>query len=124
MVNRTRGKNGNELVIWRCEKCKAYKTVKDNSFFSLFRKQICIILTLIKYWCVQLPIASAKDMLILDKDKNNGIECCEPIIGKAYKYLRCICSRSMMDKKIKLGGHNKDVEIDESLVAKVIKSQF
>jgi hypothetical protein len=30
----------------------------------------------------------------------------------------------MMDKKIKLGGHNKDVEIDESLVAKVIKSQF
>jgi hypothetical protein len=85
MVNRTRGKNGNELVIWRCEKCKAYKTVKDNSFFSLFRKQICIILTLIKYWCVQLPIASAKDMLILEKVKKNGIECSEPIIGKAYK---------------------------------------
>jgi hypothetical protein len=68
MVKRTRGKNGNELVNWRCEKCQAYKTVKDNSFFSLFRKPIWFILTLIKYRCVQLPIASAKDMLILDKD--------------------------------------------------------
>jgi len=37
MVKRTRGKNGNELVNWRCEKCQSYKTVKDNSFFSLFR---------------------------------------------------------------------------------------
>ncbi len=57
-------------------------------------------------------------MLKLDEDKNGGVTCSEPIIGKVYKNMRSICSKSVSDKKIKLGGHNKDVEIDESLVAK------
>jgi hypothetical protein len=35
--------------------------------------------------------------------------------------MRSICSKSISDKKIKLGDHNKNVEIDESLVAKFNK---
>jgi hypothetical protein len=66
-------------------------------------------------------MVSAKDMLKLDEDNNGGVNCSEPIIGTVYKYMRSICSKSISDKKIKLGGHNKDVEIDESLVAKVNK---
>jgi hypothetical protein len=68
MVKRKRRNDGNELLNWRCGKCQAYKTVKDNSFFSLFRKPISFILTIIKFWCVQFPIVSAKDMLKLDEE--------------------------------------------------------
>jgi hypothetical protein len=33
--------------------------------------------------------------------------------------MRSICSRCMIDINVKFGGINKDLEIDESLVAKV-----
>jgi hypothetical protein len=90
MVKRKRRNDGNELFNWRCGKCQAYKTVKDNSFFYLFRKPISFILTIIKFWCVQFPIVSAKDMLKLDRDKNGGVNCSEPIIRKVFKYMRSI----------------------------------
>ena len=118
LVKRKRDKDGNEMLSWRCKKCQSYKSVKENSFFSLYRKPITFILTLIKYWCIQLPLVSAIDLLKLEEEKT-GVTCSLPLIGSVYKNLRAICSKSMAEKKIKLGGRNKDVEIDESLVAKV-----
>jgi hypothetical protein len=53
LVIRNRNKGGNDLVSWRCKRCQAYKSVKENSFFSLFKKPVWFILTLIKYWCIQ-----------------------------------------------------------------------
>jgi hypothetical protein len=118
-VIRNRNKGGNDLVSWRCKRCQAYKSVKENSFFSLFKKSVWFIITLIKYWCIQLPLASAIDLIKLEEEKS-GINCSLPVICKLYKFLRfIICSKSIIDTKIQLGGANKDVEIDELLVAKV-----
>jgi hypothetical protein len=62
-----------------------------------------LIITKIRYWCVQLPLATAIDLLKLEEEKN-GIKCSLPIIGKIYKNMRSICSRCMIDIDFKLGG--------------------
>lgn len=118
LVTRKRNKDGNDLLSWRCEKCQTYNSVKDNSYFSLFKKPIWFIITLIKYWCLQLPMSTVQDLLKID-DEKNGVSCAYPLILKVYKNMRSICSFRMKNVKIKIGGKNKDVEIDESLVAKV-----
>ena len=123
LVKRKRNKDGNELMSWRCKKCQTYKSVKENSFFSLYKKSVWLVIAIIKYWCVQLPLATVVDLLKLEEEKN-GFKCCLPIVGRIYKNLRSICSKSMMDVNIKLGGENKDVEIDESFVAKVSKKIY
>ena len=118
-VTRKRNKDGNNLCSWRCKKCQTYQSVKDNSYFSLFKKPIWFKVALIKYWCLQLPMSTVSDLLKLDEEKN-GVNCSYPLILKVYKNLRSLCSISMKDVKVKIGGKNKDIEIDESLIAKVI----
>ncbi len=63
-------------------------------------------------------MSTVKDLLKMDEEKN-GVSCAYPLILKVYKNMRSICSLSMKNVKIKMGGKNKDVKIDESLVAKV-----
>ena len=54
-------------LIGDVENVKLTKLLKIIHFF-LFRKPISFILTIIKFWCVQFPIVSAKDMLKLDEE--------------------------------------------------------
>jgi hypothetical protein len=70
LVKRKRNKDGNELMSWRCSKCQTYKSVKDNSYYSLYKKPLCLIITIIRYWYVQLPLATAIDLLKLEEEKN------------------------------------------------------
>jgi hypothetical protein len=45
-------------------------------------------------------MVSAKDMLKLDEDNNGGVNCSEPIIGKVYQYMRSICQKVYLIRKL------------------------
>ena len=123
LVKRKRDKNGNEIISWRCKKCQSYKSIRENSFFSLYKTPLQVINQIIKFWCLQLPLIKASELLKLedldkfDKKINNVVS--SPVIGSVYKNLRSLCSHSILQINIVLGGVGHYVEIDESLVAKV-----
>ena len=71
-----------------------------------------VIIELIKFWCIQLSIAKVFDLLQINDKSVSKV-----LIGSVYKNLRNLCIASVKNSKIKLGGLNKFVEIDESLVA-------
>ena len=122
VVTRKRDKCGAEIISWRCLKCQAYKSIRDGSFFSLYKTSIPIIVQIIKFWCIQLTLVKSNELLILEgqhKLKKSDNVVSSRLIGNVYRHLRSVCSQSMLQRSLKLGGDGKFVEIDESLVAKV-----
>ncbi|CAF1101621.1 unnamed protein product [Brachionus calyciflorus] len=115
IIDRKRNKLGNEHKTFRCtnSKCQKYQSIAKNSFFSLFKKPIFVIIEIIKLWAVQISISKAIDLLNM-----NNITVSDYFISSVYKRLRNVCSASLKIDEIKLGGHGKFIEIDESLVAK------
>ena len=117
LVKRKRNKEGNTVLYWRCKKtkCASYLSVKRDSYFELHnKKSLMVILQIVKYWCIQIPIIKAFELLKLE-DNNTAL----PLIGLIYKEMRSLCCKSMLNQKIKIDGVGKFVEIDETLCAKV-----
>ncbi|CAF0765448.1 unnamed protein product [Brachionus calyciflorus] len=81
----------NTFLIWRCTTCGHSKTVYDESFFSLFRKPIKILLAIMKCWAAQLTVTKTKSVIELN--------------FKQRRYF--------------LGDTGRIVEIDESMYCKV-----
>ena len=126
LVYKKRDENGSELISFRCKKCQKYKTIKDNSFFSMYKTPITLNLQIIKFWCVQLPLVKVKELLLLEANdsykkgkEKNTLTLSLPVIGSIYRNMRSLCSHSMLQLSCSLGGDGKFVELDESLVAKV-----
>lgn len=114
LVQRKRNKDGNELISWRCIKCQKYKSVLTNSFFSLYKKSFLLIVEIIKLWCIQISISKSIDLL-----KLQNYDCCNKVIQSVYSRIRHLCSYSNKHNPIILGGLQKVVEIDETLLSKV-----
>ena len=68
LVKKKRDENGSELISFRCKKCQKYRTVKENSFFMLYKTSMAMILQIIKFWCIQIPLVKAKELLELEKN--------------------------------------------------------
>ena len=69
---------------------------------------------MIKCWSVELTIAKTVSFL-----KMQDIPACRQTVAKVFKMLRNICTIALDKNKIKLGGINHIIQIDESLFAKV-----
>lgn len=116
IVTRKRNQEGNDLYYLRCtiSTCQKYRSLLIDSFFSLYKKPFLVILELIKFWCIDMGQTQVQDYLAI-----NNIKISYHTINSIYSKLRNICSASVKSRKIKLGGVNKVVEIDETLLAKI-----
>ncbi len=105
----------NYVLSWRCTVCRSYRTVYENSFFSLFKKPVRILLAVIKCWAAQLTIN--KTIAVIEMNLNDKIT--KSTVSEIYFKLRQLCSIDIDRKNLKLGGFGKIIEIDESLYAKI-----
>ncbi|CAF0955135.1 unnamed protein product [Brachionus calyciflorus] len=87
----------------------------DDSFFSLFKKPLKVILAVLKCWSAQITINKTISLIDLNFDETISDDC---VMSIFYK-LRQISTLSLDKKNLKLGGRGRIVEIDESMYAKV-----
>lgn len=114
--NRKRNKDSkNQLLSWRCMACTNYKTIYQDSFFSLFCKPLKIVLAIIKCWSAQVNISKTVDLINLHFEHNVH----RNTVAVIFFRLRQLCTLSIDKKNLKLGGPGQIIEIDESLYAKV-----
>ncbi|RNA02274.1 ISXO2-like domain-containing [Brachionus plicatilis] len=115
MIERKRNKHGKEHKTFRCtnSKCQKYQIIAKNSFFSLIKTSLFVIIEIFNLWAAQISISKAVDLLNI-----NNLTVSVNIISNVFKRLRNLCSSSLNPADIKLGGYSKYVKIDESLVAK------
>ena len=109
----------NNLITWRCLACTSYKSIYQDSFFSLFKKPLKIVLAIIKCWSAQINIQKTVELINLtfqhDVHRNT--------VAMIYFRIRQLCTLDIDKKNLKLGGNGKIVEIDESLYSKVKHSK-
>ena len=110
-----RKSNEKQHLSFRCPyPSQTYTSVSKDSFFSLYSKPFNIILQLIQFWAISLTIANTLDMC-----KIKQIDIGHKVVRTTFRRLRNICSFTLKQKPVKLGGTEKIVEIDETLVAKI-----
>jgi hypothetical protein len=80
--------------VWKCSSCTKTKTVFEESFFSLIRKPLKILLALIKCWAAQLTVSKA--ISLIDLNFNEKIS--DDLVMSMYYRLRQVCTLSI-DKK-------------------------
>ncbi|CAF0979658.1 unnamed protein product [Brachionus calyciflorus] len=113
--NRKRNKDSkNQLLSWRCMACTNYKTIYQDSYFTLFRKPLKIVLAIIKCWSAQV-ISKTVDLINLHFEHNVH----RNTVAVIFFRLRQLCTLSIDKKNLKLGGPGQIIEKDESLYAKV-----
>ena len=65
-----RKRGATKLISWRC-KCGQYKSIRDGSFFSLYRTPLTHLALIIKMWAAQLTITKAVSLFELLTNNNN-----------------------------------------------------
>jgi len=94
--------------FWKCISCKKASNIRQNSYFANTKKSLKTCYLFLYFWSTNMK---QKDICKeLDLNKNTISEWCFDI--------REICQFAFLDQKLKLGGYNKIVEIDESLFFK------
>jgi hypothetical protein len=106
------------ILTWRCSS-GCYKSIFVDSFFSMYKKPMGILLALIKCWAAQLTITKTKTIIELNFNDSINVN----TIGNLFSKLRMICTLSVDKKNYKMGGPGKIVELDESLYVKVKHSK-
>jgi IS1 family transposase len=92
--------------IFRCNRCKRVKGLRENTFFDKSRLSLSTITQLMFFWFTEMPITTAA--VLGDVSKPTAIEW--------YNNFRDVCSAKMLAIDQQLGGINRIVEIDESLM--------
>ena len=98
-------RNVTDGQVWRCPQCKTTKSIRERSFFSKSRLPLQKWLLVLHFWVKQYPVKdAAKDVEI---DKN--------IACDLYRWFREVCSTTLLQTPIILGGPGVVVQVDESL---------
>ena len=92
-------------VSWYCPQCYTRKSIRDGSFFSKSKLTLQKWLLLLHFWIRQTPVTDA--MQDVEVAKRTAID--------IYQWLREICSSSLTQTQIVLGGQGVVLHIDESL---------
>ena len=90
---------------WWCPECKGRRSIREGSFFSKSRLSLKQWLVLLHYWLREFPVTTAA--LDAEVNKSTAID--------VYQWFREVCSTTLLNSRIVLGGNGKVVEIDESL---------
>ena len=92
-------------VVWRCPQCKRTKSIREGSFFEKSRLPLNKWVLMIHYWSKQFPA----------KDASDDADVCKNTACDVYRWLREVCSTTLLQSPIVLGGSGIVVQIDESL---------
>ena len=90
---------------WWCSHCKTRKTIREGSFFKKSHMTLRQWLLLLHLWAKMSPVTSAAE----------DLEISRPAAIDAYQWLREVCSTTLLQTPIMLGGAGCIVQIDESL---------
>ena len=101
-------------VSWWCPQCKTRKSIRDKSFFSKSRLPLLKWLLMFYLWAWQHPVSDAADQINIDRQTAIDI----------YQWLREVCSQSLIQTRIVLGGPGTIVHVDESLFRHKPKVSF
>ena len=94
--------------IWRCPTCRAKKSIRDGSFFSKSKLDLCTLVEMIYYWAIRLSQGNVMEQLrIVSKST----------LVDWFNFIRDICIEWHRNHPM-LGGPGMEVEIDESLFMK------
>ena len=92
-------------LVWRCPQCKTTKSVREGSFFSKSRLTLQKWLLLLLFWVKEYPVTDAA--IDIEVDKNTACD--------VYRWLREVCSTTLLGLPCILGGAGVIVQVDESL---------
>ena len=90
---------------WWCPQCKGRKSIREGSFFSKSRLPLKKWLLLLFFWLREFPVTTAA--LDAEIHKSTAID--------VYQWFREVCTTTLLNTQIILGGNGIVVEIDESL---------
>lgn len=90
--------NISDMWSWRCvDGCRTFKSIRSNSFLSLFSFPICLFLKLVQQWCLNMVQGDTE--AYLGKSKHT--------IKTLYQMLRLVVLKSLRREDIRIGGPNK-----------------
>ena len=92
-------------LVWRCPQCKTTKSIRAGSFFSKSRLPLQKWLLLLHFWVKEYPVTDAATDI--EVDKNTACD--------VYRWLREVCSTTLLGSPCILGGPGVIVQVDESL---------
>ena len=92
-------------ICWYCPSCKKTKSIRKGSFFEKSKLTLQEWLMLIYWWARQYPAKDAAEEAEVDKNTSCTV----------YKWLREVCSTTLLSTPIVLGGAGVVCQIDESL---------
>ena len=92
-------------VAWRCSQCKTRCSIRDGSFFTKSRLPLQKWLVAIHWWSRQYPVTDLAEEAQISKGSAIDI----------YQWLREVCSTTLLNTRILLGGSGVVVQVDESL---------
>ena len=92
-------------ISWYCPPCKKTKTIRKDSFFAKSKMTLQEWLILLYWWARQYPSKDASEEA--EVDKNTACD--------VYRWLREVCSTTLLTTPIVLGGPGGVCQIDESL---------
>ena len=104
-------------VVWRCPQCKTTKSIREGSFFSKSRLSLQKWLLLLHFWVKAYPVTDAATDIEIDKRTACDV----------YRWLREVCSTTLLGSLVILGGSGVVVQVDESLFRhkpKVLNTQI
>ena len=90
---------------WWCPQCKTRKSIRDGSFFHKSRITLQQWMLLIYLWSREYPVGDVAEEV--DVSNRMAID--------VYQWLRDVCSTTLLQQPIILGGSVHAVQIDESL---------
>ena len=89
--------------MWRCPQCKTTKSIQEGSFFT-------------KIEDATEEVASPPLLQYPAKDAGEEAEVHKNTACDVYTWFREVCSTTLMNLSIVLGGPGKVVQVDESLI--------
>ena len=91
--------------IWRCGQCKTTKSIRKGSFFSRSRMPLNKWMLMIYLWARQYPVTSVAEEAKVEANSAVAV----------FQWLREVCSTTLLQTNITLGGPGIIVQADESL---------
>ena len=104
MVETVKASAGSDGVCWSCPICKTTRSIRRDRFFSKSKMRLYSWILALWWWAREYPVGMMAEEAGIGEDSACNI----------YQWLREVCSTTLIQTPIILGGQGIIVEIDES----------
>ena len=104
MRERERAQAGSDGICWWCTSCKTTRSIRTNSFFAKSKLTLRQWFLLTVWWAREYSVCTAA----VEAEVTEVTSC------QVYEWLREVCSTTLIQTSIILGGSGVIVQIDES----------